>query len=155
MVRGGYEYGTSPRKLEPDVQKKKQPQKKKLKIVEDLPKQDVKISKQQKKRQTKMTLLVMAIFAVLLTISYRNSQINEKFDHVQNLKKELSSIQKENEQLEVSIQNSVNYNTIEKLAKEKLGMQKLTNKQTVYVALPKKDYVEPASEEVVMEDEKN
>ncbi len=155
MVRGGYEYGTSPRKLEPDVQKKKQPQKKKLKIVEDLPKQDVKISKQQKKRQTKMTLLVMAIFAVLLTISYRNSQINEKFDHVQNLKKELSSIQKENEQLEVSIQNSVNYNTIEKLAKEKLGMQKLTNKQTVYVALPKKDYVEPVSEEVVMEDEKN
>lgn len=155
MVRGGYEYGTSPRKLESDVQKKKQPQKKKLKIVEDLPKQDVKISKQQKKRQTKMTLLVMAIFAVLLTISYRNSQINEKFDHVQNLKKELSSIQKENEQLEVSIQNSVNYNTIEKLAKEKLGMQKLTNKQTVYVALPKKDYVEPASEEVVMEDEKN
>lgn len=155
MARGRYEYGTSPRKLEPEIPKKKQPQKKKLKIVEDLPKQDVKISKQQKKRQTKMTLLVMAIFAVLLTISYRNSQINEKFDHVQNLKKELSTIQKENEQLEVSIQNSVNYNTIEKLAKEKLGMQKLTNKQTVYVALPKKDYVEPASEEVVMEDEKN
>ena len=155
MARSSYQYGTNPRKLEPEMPRKRQPQKRKLEIVEDLPKQDVKISKQQKKRQTKMTLLVMAIFAVLLTISYRNSQINEKFDQMQNLKKELSAIQKENEQLEVSIQNSVNYNTIEKLAKEKLGMQKLTNKQTIYIALPKKDYVESATEEVIKEEEKN
>ena len=34
-------------------------------------------------------------------------------------------------------------------------MQKLTNKQTVYVTLPKKDYVESASEEVVIEKEKS
>lgn len=155
MARSRYEYGTSPRKLEPDIIKEKQTQRKKLRVVEELPKQDIKISKKQKKRQIKITLLVIAIFAILLTISYRNSQINEKFDQVQKLKKELSAIQKENEQLEVSIQNSVNYNTIEKLAKEKLGMQKLTNKQTVYVTLPKKDYVESASEEVVMEKEKN
>ena len=45
-------------------------------------------------------------------------------------------------------------NNIEKLAKEKLGMQKLTNKQTVYVNLPKKDFTETPSEEVVKE-EKN
>ena len=43
----------------------------------------------------------------------------------------------------------------EKLAKEQLGMQKLTSKQTVYVNLPKKDYIEPASEEVVVEEDKN
>ena len=97
----------------------------------------------------------MGIFVLLLTISYRNSQINEKFNQVQTLKRELSSLKKENEQLEVSIENSVNLNTIEKQAKEKLGMQKLTNKQTVYVSLPKKDYVESASEEVVIEKEKN
>jgi len=34
-------------------------------------------------------------------------------------------------------------------------MQKLTNKQTVYITLPKKDYVEPATEEVIKETEKN
>ena len=39
----------------------------------------------------------------------------------------------------------------EKLAKEQLGMQKLTNKQTVNVVLPKKDYVEPARQKVVIE----
>ena len=36
------------------------------------------------------------IFALLLTISYRNSQINEKFTEVQSLKKELSALEKEN-----------------------------------------------------------
>ena len=64
-------------------------------------------------------------------------------------------MQKENEQLKVNIANGLNLNNIEKIAKEKLGMQKLTNKQTLYVSLPKKDYVESASEKVVIEKEKN
>lgn len=155
MARSRYEYETSPRKLEPDIPRRKQSQKKKLKVVEDLPRQEVKISKAQKKRQTKLTLVVIGLFILLLTISYRNSQINEKFNQVQTLKRELASLQKENEQLEVNIENSLNLNTIEKQAKEKLGMQKLTNKQTIYVTLPKKDYVESASEEVVVKKEKN
>lgn len=155
MARSRYEYETSPRKLEPDISKKRKTQKRKLKVVEDLPRQDIKISREQKRRQTILTLIVIAIFIVLLTISYRNSQINEKFNQVQTLKRELSSLQKENEQLKVSIENSLNLNTIEKLAKEKLGMQKLTNKQTVYINLPRKDYVESASEEIIIQKQKN
>ena len=155
MARTGYQYTTSPRKLEPDVQRKRNKRQQKLKVVEDLPRQRVQLSKEQKKRQKNITLVVIGIFILLLTISYRNSQINEKFTEVQTLKKELSSLEKENQQLEVTIQNSLNLNNIEKQAKEKLGMQKLTNKQTVYVTLPKKDYVEPATEEVVKHDEKN
>ena len=99
--------------------------------------------------------MVIAIFIVLLTISYRNSQINENFNQVQNLKKELSTLEKENEQLKVNIENSVNLNNIEQAAKEKLGMQKLTNKQAVYVSLPKKDYIETATEEVKIEENQN
>ena len=34
-------------------------------------------------------------------------------------------------------------------------MQKLSNRQTVYVTLPKKDYVESASEKVEIEEEKS
>ena len=160
MISSRYEYETSPRKVEPDIRRKKQvnpnrqPRKKKLRVVEDLPRQEVKISKAQKKKQIKLTFVVVGIFILLLTVSYRNSQINEQFTKVQSLKKDLASIKKENEQLEVSIENSLNINTVEKLAKEKLGMQKLTNKQTVYVALPKKDYVETSTEEVIVE-EKN
>lgn len=145
-----YQYETSPRKLEPDIRKEKKRQN--IKVVKDLPKQDVKLSKEQKKKHRKATLLVMAIFVVLFTISYRNTQINEKFNEIQTLRTELSSLQKENEQLQVTIENSLNLSNIEKQAKEKLGMQKLTNKQTVYVSLPKKDYIESATEKVEISD---
>ena len=141
MARSKYQYSTSPRKLEPEYAPQKQTKKKKLKVVDDMPRQDVKVSKEQKQRQRQVTLLAIAIFMLLLTISYRNSQINEKFREVKNLKNELSTVQKENEQLRVTIENNINYNNIEKLAKEKLGMQKLTSRQTIYINLPKEDYV--------------
>jgi len=120
-----------------------------------MPRQDVKLSSAQKEKQVKLTLIVIGIFILLLTISYRNSQINEKFTEIQSLKKELSATQKENEQMKVNIENNLNLNTIEKMAKEKLGMQKLTNRQTVYINLPKKDYVEPASEKIVKNSNEN
>lgn len=155
MARSRYEYGTNPRKLEPNYEPQKKTKNRNLKLVEDLPRQDVKISKMQKKKQLKLTMLVLFIFAILLTISYRNSKISEKFSEIQNQKKQLATIQKENEQLKVVIENGETLNNVEKIAKEKLGMQKLTNKQTVYVNLPKEDYVESASEEVVVQEEKN
>ena len=153
MAKSRYEYGTSPRKVKQDYQPKKQ--KRNLKVVKELPRQDIKVSEEQRKKQTKLTIIVILTFILLLTISYRNSQINEKFNYIQQQKRELSSLQKENEQLKVSIENGLNINNIEKIAKEKLGMQKLTNSQTLYINLPKKDFVEPASEEVVIEKEKN
>lgn len=155
MAREKYEYGTSPRKLEPDVRRKTKQHNPKLKVVKELPREDVKLSKEQKAKQRKLALVVVAIFVTLLTISYRNSQINEKFNNVQQSKEQLSALEKENEQLKVNIENGLNFNNIEKLAKEKLGMQKLTSKQTVYVNLPKKDYVESTSEKVVVEESKN
>ena len=154
MSRNGYQYETSPRKLEPNVQRKSK-KTSNIKIVKDLPRQEVKVPKEQRKKQAKVTLWVVGIFIILLTISYRNSRINEKFNNVQNLKKELATVQKENEQLKVNIENSLNLNNIEKIAKEKLGMQKLTANQTLYITLPKKDYVESASEEVIIEKNKN
>ena len=154
MASTKYQYTTSPRKLEPNYnkQRKRKPKKQKLKVVENVKRQDIKTSKEQKKQEKKITMLIIMIFAVLLTISYRNSQINESFSEVQNLKKELSAVEKENEQLKVNIENNLNLNYIEQMAKEKLGMQKLTNKDTVYINLPKKDYTESASEKVIKED---
>ena len=54
--------------------------------------------------------------------------------------------------MKVSIENSLNLNSVEKAAEEKLGMKKLDNSQKVYLDLQKKDYVEPASEKVVIDD---
>lgn len=150
MARTGYQYETSPRKLEPSYKPKK---KQNIKVVKQK-NTKAKVSSHHKKRKIEMTLIIVAAFALLLTISYRNSQINEKFHNVQSLKRQLSTLQKENEQLKVSIENNLNNNYIEQQAKEKLGMKKLTSKQTAYITLPKKDYVESPSEKVVIEEEK-
>lgn len=158
MARSKYQYGTSPRKLEPEYNPYKQKSNnnhRKLEVRTTEKKSETSVSKSEKIKITKRIGMVLIIFAVLLTISYRNSQINEQFNQVQNLKKELSSIEKENEQLKVNIENSININNIEQAAKEKLGMQKSSSKQTVYVSLPKKDYIETVSEEVVLEEEQN
>lgn len=157
MANNAYQYTTSPRKLNPDYEKQKvkKENKKRLKVVENLPRQEIKLSKKQKEKRRKLMFYVIAIFIVLLAISYRNSQINESFNKVQTLKKELSSIEKENEQLKVNIENSLNLSNIEQQAKEKLGMQKLSSNQTIYINLPKKDYVETAPEKVIVQEEKN
>ena len=157
MAQAKYQYGTSPRKIEPDYDRRsrKNHNKGQLKIVKELPKQEIKLTKEQRSRQIRMTVIVVGLFLLLLTISCRNSQIDKKFDQIQEQKKQLATLQKENEQLKVSIENSLNLNNVEKGAKEELGMQKLSNKQIVYVTLPKKDYVESASEKVEIEEEKN
>ena len=138
MVKTGYQYETSPRKLEPDYTRKpnKKQKRKQLKVVEDLPRQQIKVTKEQRKKQVKTTVTVVSLFLLLLTISCRNSQIDKQFNQIQDQKKQLAALQKENEQLKVNIANGLNLTNIEKLAKEKLGMQKLTNKQIVYVSLP-------------------
>ncbi len=157
MAQEKYQYGTTPRKFEPDYNRRTKEivTKKPLQVVKDMPKQQVKVSGEQKKRQMKITVTVIGVFLLLLTISCRNSQIDKKFNQIQEQKKILADLQKENEQLRVSIENSQNLSNIEKVAKEELGMQKLTNKQIVYVSLPKKDYIETASEKVIIEDEKS
>ena len=154
MASTNYQYTTSPRKVDPDYNKskKRKPKKQKLKVVEDVKRQDIKVSKEKRIQQFKIVMLIAFTFGVVLLVSYRDSQINESFSEVQDLKKQLSSIEKENEQLKVNIENSLNLNYIEQMAKEKLGMQKLTNKDTVYINLPKKDYTESASEKIKIDD---
>lgn len=145
----GYQYETSPKKLEPEYEPQKNPYvKKKSSTLKQKEKKEQ--PKRKLKSHVKAVLYIIAIFSVLFAISYQNSLINESFNRKAALQSELSTTQKENEQLQVSIENSLNLSNIEKLAKEKLGMQKLDGTQKVYVSLPKKDYVEPASEEIIM-----
>ena len=142
-----YQYETSPKKLQPEYVPQKQSASQK---------QDTK-KKSNEKNKTKYNYkpiaYIIAGFVMLFTICYRNSLINESYNRKENLKSQLAEIQKENDQLKVNIESSLNLNAIEKIASEQLGMQKLTNDQKIYVNLPKKDYVEPAAEEVIIGDE--
>lgn len=144
----GYQYETSPQKLKPEYEPKKNPHSKKKTT-------SLKEKKQEKKSikvKVKTVLYILIGFSILFAISYRNSLITESFSKKESLKQELSTIQKENAQKEISIQNSLNLANIEKSASSMLGMKKIDESQKVYISLPKKDYVEPASEQVVVED---
>ena len=103
----------------------------------------------------KIVAKIMIVLMLVLVVVMLDSQKRELFQEIQSLKVEITQLKKDNDQLEISIQNSLNLNNIEQAAKELLGMQKLTSKQTVYINLPKKDYVEPIAEEVVVDENKN
>ena len=75
-------------------------------------------------------------------IGYRVFLINDSLKEKENLKAQLAEIKKQNEQLQVNIEQQMNLNTIEQEAKEKLGMRKLDNNQKVYVNLNKEDYTQ-------------
>lgn len=100
-----------------------------------------------------IVLAFSIIFVLLFLIMYRNSKITEAFSELNSLKNDINKIQKENVQLEVNIQSTLNLTNVEQSAKELLGMQKLTNAQTIYISLPKKDYIETSVEEIVVENE--
>lgn len=150
----GYQYETSPRKLQPEYKPNKNRNRNKKSVQTSNDSNKSKSTKKVNQKLRAVKYLTIGFF-ILFAISYRNSVINESFKQKEQLKKELSAIQKTNEQLQVSIENSLNLNNVEKSAKEKLGMQKPTNSQKVYVSLPKKDYIRPATEEVLVEEEKS
>lgn len=165
----GYQYDTNPRKLNVNYDKpkkkktattkKNQNKKQVSKAKPKTNKQKIQEAKAQKKADFKIKFSIgyktVIIFAIIFGVLFREAQINEKFSKIQSLKSSITTLQKENDQLEINIQNSINTNRIEQKAKEILGMQKLTSRQIVYINLPKKDYVEHRTEEVIIEEEKS
>lgn len=152
-----YQYETSPRKLEPEYAPKKNNYKGKKSTAKKTEVKDKKVNKkkllEERKKHRKIITYVVLGFAVLFAISYRNAQIDENFEKVQDYKKELAAVEKENSQLELAIESNLNLSNIEQQAKELLGMQKLTNQQIVYVNLEKDDHIESAAESVSIEEE--
>ena len=169
-----YQYETSPRKIKPEYNKprknapqynkpktKAQPKKvtkkvtKKKEIDKEKKKQEEQKAKNVLIAKTKFSVFIKCaiLFAVMFFMIYRNSKLSESFSQIQNLNAQITEIEKENDQIEISIQNSLNLNNIEQAAKELLGMQKLNNKQTSYITLSKKDYVEARTEKVIIEEE--
>lgn len=149
-----YQYETSPRKLQPEYTpvKKRYPKKSTAK------KQDT--NKKNQKQETKsfdkkIIFYIIAVFAVLFAVSYRNAFITQTYSQVKDLKSELAQVEKENKQLEVNIESQTNFEAIEEKAKNELGLDKLKDSQIVYVNLDKQDYVESSSEEIELKEDSN
>ena len=161
----GYQFETSPKKIQPEYEPtiSKSKSKSQKTIKKDVQKKQEsknnvhakKMTKEELNRKLKLVCYIAFGFAVLFTISYRNSIINEKFTEKENLKADLAEIQKINEQLEVGIENELNLTNVEALAKDKLGMAKLNNSQKVYINLPKREYVEATSTGIVQNEKQN
>ena len=84
----------------------------------------------------------MAVFGMLLTISYREIAIMEMFNQKKDMETQLAEIEKENGQVEKSIkevESTLDWNKIKQIATEQLGMQQKT---TTPVDLEKTDSVE-------------
>lgn len=147
-----YQYETSPRKLEPEYTPLKNPYTTKKTTAKKVKKKsNNNRAKQLKKQQNRALKYLLIGFAIIFGICYRNSQIDENFAAVQDLKEDVAEVEKQNAQLEISIENGLNLNNLEQEAKEQLGMQKLNSNQTIYISLPKTDYIEAATEEVIIE----
>ena len=158
MVARDYQYETSPRKLDTEYEPRKKKKstsvqtKKKATTTKNKKQLEKEKAKEARKTRFLIALNCVLILSALFAVIWRNSLISQSFAQIQILKSDISELQKENDQLEISIQNNLNLSNIEQEAKEMLGMQKLTSKQTIYLNLPKKDYVEPSTEEVVIEE---
>jgi cell division protein FtsL len=160
MGNYGYQYGTSPRKIkfEEDTPKKKSPKKpkknnaKKPKIKSKKLKEKIKAKETVTARINFVILMVITIGCILF-IMYNNVKINEAFAEVQTLTKTVSSLEKENSQILVNIQNNLNLSNIENIATSTLGMQKLSSKQTVYISLDTKDYTEITTKAIQKDEE--
>ena len=179
----GYQYDTNPRKLSPEhipyrnrYPKKEEPEKyipeyrkkqithknenvntnSRIRVRENKKQSDTQGSRKNKtniKPKLRIVMFLITGFSVLFAISYQNSLISESFNKKEQYKKEMEALSKTNQQIEVNIENSLNLKNIEEAAKDKIGMQKLNNNQKIYVELPKKDYVAPAAEQVIIDDD--
>lgn len=171
MASYEYQYGTSARELEPEVRSpRKSPKKttkatnkKNAKVTNNSKKKTIKSKKYQDKvkanevsvARTNFSILMVIILGCILLLMYRNVKIRESFARVQSLSKSVSSLEKENSQIAVNIQNHLNLSDIEKSATYALGMQKLSSKQTFYITLDTKDYTELAQKSITKENKTN
>lgn len=152
MAARNYQYETSPRKYEQEYNEKTR--KRKNKKVKNTKK--VVNKKQTRLENFKFKVMCILNIGLIISVAFimmsRSALVTQSFAEIQSLKTTINDIKKENDQLEISIQNSLNLSSIEQTAKDMLGMQKLTNKQTIYLSLPKKDYIEPSTEKVILEE---
>ncbi len=140
-----YQYETSPRKVKPEYEYTKTTYPKKS-TARKVDKKEKEI--QNRKLHIKIISYIAICFTALFIISYRYSMLDDTYAKLTSKRAELAAIDKENRQLEATIESNLNLTKIEEDAKNLLGMQKLSPEQKVYVTLPKTDHVETSSDEI-------
>lgn len=76
---------------------------------------------------------IISAFAILMAITYRYNIISEKNLTSQQLKSDLEATEANLLAAKIAVEQNTNMDYIEAYAKQKLGMQKPTSSQTIYV----------------------
>ena len=151
MVRSVTSQNTTQRKATSNVRKKEHvnidiPIATKKKINVEKPK-EMKLTKPKAKAKAKVIatkkgiILGTVIVAFLFLICMRYTEINEKFNEVNALEKDLASAKALNQQLNANIESKTDLGYIEKYAKYQLGMQKPNESQIVRIAYERRDTI--------------
>ena len=88
------------------------------------------------KKATNKALVIISIiftFSMFMAITYRYNVISEKNLTAQKLKSELEATEATLLTSKIAVEQNTNLDYIEAYAKQKLGMQKPTSSQTIYV----------------------
>lgn len=100
--------------------------------------QDKKVKKMPKKavktqNKASIIFLIACAFSMTILLTYRYNVISEKNLQVQELKEELDSTDSLLKASKVEVESNTDFTAIEAYAKQKLGMQKPSADQIVYV----------------------
>lgn len=110
------------------------------------PKTVRKVRRVKRKAHAASGSAMLPVLAVLLAFGllFSNSQIMEKNAEVEKLEKRLDTLQAQTVAGQFEIERSMDLNKIENEAITRLGMQRPTKAQTVYVNMGNCDYAETA-----------
>ncbi len=123
-----FETGTAARKREIYKEVFDTPKVKTEKKVKKMPKKAVKTQ-----NKAAICLFIACAFSMTILLTHRYNVISEKNLKVQELKEELEDADALLTTTKIEVESNTDYNAIEAYAKQKLGMQKPSVNQIVYV----------------------
>lgn len=98
-----------------------------------------------KSNKATLVLTTLAIFAMLMIVTYRYNLISEKNLKVQQLKDELETAKSELATTQIAVEKVMDVNYVEAYAKQQLGMQKPEKSQLIYINMENEESVKKTS----------
>ena len=143
------------------IRKENMKPKKNMKIQERSRAYEEYIKKKKIKQKDVRTKFFIFVFLGILLISmpmyiiFKSAESDELFTKVNRLKGQIEEQRKENEQLDLNLQNQASLVKIEQDAKYRLGMQKIEPTKIIKVQTNEKDYIETESVSIIKDKEES
>lgn len=90
---------------------------------------------------------VLLCFGIAFFVILRYAAIAEESSQIEAYRKQLSQLKRNNEQMQVELERTVNLERVEEIATNRLGMRRPEKYQTVYITIEKNDYAEVVYEQ--------